>query len=123
MSPHLQVWRWHITMATSILHRASIFALYLGLLLLAGWLVALAAGPDASATYEGVVGSLLGRIVLFGISVMLFFNMAYNVRQAFWDLGYGFELKTAEATAWASIAFGIVAAIALWAGLAIRGVL
>lgn len=123
MSPHLQVWRWHITMATSILHRASIFALYLGLLLLAGWLVALAAGPDASATYEGVVGSLLGRLVLFGISVMLFFNMAYNVRQAFWDLGYGFELKTAEATAWASIAFGIVAAVALWAGLAIRGVL
>lgn len=123
MSPHLQVWRWHITMATSILHRASIFALYLGLLLLAGWLVALAAGPDASATYEGVVGSLLGRLVLFGISVMLFFNMAYNVRQAFWDLGYGFELKTAEATAWASIAFGIVAAVALWVGLAIRGVL
>lgn len=123
MSPHLQVWRWHITMATSILHRASIFALYLGLLLLAGWLVALAAGPDASATYEGVVGSLLGRLVLFVISVMLFFNMAYNVRQAFWDLGYGFELKTAEATAWASIAFGIVAAVALWAGLAIRGVL
>lgn len=123
MSPHLQVWRWHITMATSILHRASIFALYLGLLLLAGWLVAFAAGPDASATYEGVVGSLLGRLVLFGISVMLFFNMAYNVRQAFWDLGYGFELKTAEATAWASIAFGIVAAVALWAGLAIRGVL
>ena len=123
MSPHLQVWRWHITMAASILHRASIFALYLGLLLLAGWLVALAAGPDASAAYEGVVGSPLGRLVLFGISVMLFFNMAYNVRQAFWDLGYGFELKTAEATAWASIAFGIVAAVALWAGLAIRGVL
>lgn len=123
MSPHLQVWRWHITMATSILHRASIFALYLGLLLLAGWLVALAAGPDASAAYEGVVGSLLGRLVLFGISVMLFFNVAYNVRQAFWDLGYGFELKTAEATAWASIAFGVVAAVALWAGLAIRGVL
>lgn len=123
MSPHLQVWRWHITMATSILHRASIFALYLGLLLLAGWLVALAAGPEASDAYEAVMSSPLGLVVLFGISVMLFFNMAYNVRQAFWDLGYGFQIKTAEATAWASIAFGIVAAVALWAGLAIRGVL
>ena len=123
MSPHLQVWRWHITMATSILHRASIFALYLGLLLLAGWLAALAAGPDMSAAYAGVMGSPLGLLVLFGISVMLFFNLAYNVRQAFWDLGYGFQIKTAEATAWASIAFGIVAAVAFWAGLAIRGVL
>ncbi|MBU1374531.1 MAG: succinate dehydrogenase, cytochrome b556 subunit [Alphaproteobacteria bacterium] len=123
MSPHLQVWRWHITMATSILHRASIFALYLGLLLLAGWLVALAAGAEASDAYSAVIGSPLGLLVLFGISVMLFFNMAYNIRQAFWDLGHGFELKTAEATAWASIAFGIVAAVALWAGLAVRGVL
>ena len=123
MSPHLQVWRWHITMATSILHRASIFALYLGLLLLAGWLVALAAGADASDGYAAVIGSPLGLLVLFGITVMLFFNLAYNVRQAFWDLGHGFQLKTAEATAWATIAFGIVAAVALWAGLAIRGVL
>lgn len=123
MSPHLQVWRWHITMATSILHRASIFALYLGLLLLAGWLVALSAGRDASVAYAAAMGSPLGLLVLFGITVMLFFNMAYNVRQAFWDLGYGFEIKTAEATGWATIAFGIVAAVTFWAGLAIRGVL
>ncbi|ODT84535.1 succinate dehydrogenase, cytochrome b556 subunit [Phenylobacterium sp. SCN 70-31] len=123
MSPHLQIWRWHITMATSILHRASIFALYLGLLLLAGWLVALAAGPDASATYEAVVGSPLGLLVLFGITVMVFFNLAYNVRQAFWDLGHGFQIKTAEATAWAAIAFGIAAAIAFWAGLVMLGAL
>jgi len=123
MSPHLQIWRWHITMATSILHRASIFALYLGLLLLAGWLVALAAGPESSACYEGVMSSPLGLLVLFGITVMLFFNVAYNVRQAFWDLGHGFQLKTAEASAWACIAFGVVAAVAFWAGLAIRGVL
>jgi succinate dehydrogenase / fumarate reductase cytochrome b subunit len=123
MSPHLQVWRWHVTMAASILHRASIFALYLGLLLLAGWLAALAAGPDSSATYAQVMGSPLGLIVLFGVTVMLFFNLAYNIRQAFWDLGHGFQLKTAEATAWACIAFGIVAAVAFWIGLVIRGVL
>lgn len=123
MSPHLMIWRWHITMATSILHRASIFALYLGLLLLVGWLAALAAGPDASDAYAGVMGSPLGLLVLFGITVILFFNVAYNVRQAFWDMGHGFQLKTAEATSWACIAFGIVAAVAFWAGLLGRGVL
>lgn len=123
MSPHLQVWRWHITMATSILHRASIFALYLGLLLLAGWLVALASGPEASDCFETCARSPLGLLVLFGITVMLFFNMAYNVRQAFWDMGLGFKVKVAEATGWATIVFGVVAAVALWAGLAIRGVL
>lgn len=123
LSPHLLQWRWHVTMATSILHRASIFALYLGLLLLAGWLVALAAGADASASYAAVVGSPLGLLVLFGITVMLFFNIAYNIRQAFWDLGYGFQIKTAEASAWTCIAFGIVAGVAFWAGLLSRGVI
>ena len=123
MSPHLQVWRWHITMATSILHRASVFALYLALLLLAGWLVALASGPDAKACYGWVLTSPLGLLVLFGITVMLFFNMAYNLRQAFWDMGLGFSLKVAEATGWAAIVFGVVAATALWAGLLFRGVL
>lgn len=123
MSPHLQVWRWHITMATSILHRASIFALYLGLLLLAGWIAALAAGPETYASYAGCLGSPLGLLVLFGITVMVFFNLAYNVRQAFWDMGKGFELQTANATSLATIVFGVVAAAALWAGLLMRGVL
>lgn len=110
-------------MAVSILHRASIFALYLALLLLVGWLIALASGPEASAAYGTCLGSPLGLVVLFGITVMLFFNLAYNLRQAFWDLGYGFKIQTAEATGWATICFGVVAALALWAGLFYRGVL
>ncbi|MDG2521382.1 succinate dehydrogenase, cytochrome b556 subunit [Caulobacter segnis] len=114
MSPHLQVWRWHVTMACSILHRGSIFALYLGAILLAGWAVALASGPDHYACYTEVVGSPLGKLVLFGITVMLFFNLAYNVRQAFWDLGYGFTPKTADMTGVIAIAFGVVAAVVVW---------
>lgn len=121
LSPHLQVWRWHITMACSILHRASVFALYLGLLLLAGWAVALAAGPDAYDAYAAVLGSPLGLVVLFGITVMVFFNLAYNIRQTFWDLGYGFTPKVADASGLACIAFGLVAAIALWAALCCIG--
>jgi succinate dehydrogenase / fumarate reductase flavoprotein subunit len=69
LSPHLQVWRWHITMACSILHRATVFALYVGVLLLAGWAVALASGPDAYACYTGLLGSFLGKLVLFGLTV------------------------------------------------------
>ena len=85
------LWRWHITMATSIFHRASIFGLYLSALLLAGWLLALAGGPQSYDAYTGVLGSSLGLLVLFALSVMLFFNLAYNVRQAFWDMGKGYE--------------------------------
>jgi succinate dehydrogenase / fumarate reductase cytochrome b subunit len=122
LSPHLQVWRWHITMACSILHRVSIFAIYFGLLLLAGWTLSLAAGPQAYLTYGAVVGSPLGLLILFGITVMLFYNLAYNIRQAFWDMGKGFALKTADATGLACIVFGVVAAIVVWASLILSGV-
>lgn len=110
-------------MACSILHRASIFALYLALLLFAGWALSLAAGPEAYLGYAALLSSLLGKIVLFGLTVALFFNLAYNVRQAFWDMGKGFLPKVADATGAACVAFAVVAATVLWAGLALSGAL
>src|SRR6188474_782308 len=47
LSPHLQVYRWTWTMAMSVFHRVTGTGLYFGIALLAIWLVALAAGPDA----------------------------------------------------------------------------
>jgi succinate dehydrogenase / fumarate reductase cytochrome b subunit len=114
MSPHLQVWRWHITMACSILHRACIMGLYVGVLLLAGWALSLALGPDAYAVYVGLLGSVVGKLVMIGLTFALFFNIAYTIRQSFWDAGVGFALKTADLTGAAAIAFAVVATIVTW---------
>ncbi|MGH6996717.1 MAG: succinate dehydrogenase, cytochrome b556 subunit [Phenylobacterium sp.] len=131
LSPHLMtggigsplLWRWHITMATSIFHRASIFGLYLSALLLAGWLLALAGGPQSYAAYTGALSSPLGLLVLFALTFTLFFNLAYNVRQAFWDMGKGFKLAEANAGSIAIIAFAVATTLAFWAALLILGVL
>ncbi len=115
MSPHLQVWRWHVTMTTSILHRATGVALYGGAFVLAGWAMALAAGPDAYGDYMALLGSPLGKLALFGLTVALFYHLANGVRHLIWDSGRGLEVKTADASGWFVILFGLGAAIAVWA--------
>ena len=60
MSPHLSVWRWHITMATSIAHRATGVALYLGALIAAAWAIALAKGPTDYARFKALLASPIG---------------------------------------------------------------
>ena len=57
----MQVWRWHLTMLTSILHRASGLGLYGGALIAAGWAVALAQGPETYGWYKALLGSLPGN--------------------------------------------------------------
>jgi succinate dehydrogenase / fumarate reductase cytochrome b subunit len=114
MSPHLQVWRWHVTMATSILHRATGIALYGGALIVAGWAMALATGPDAFDAYKGLLGSPIGLLVLFGLTVSLFYHLANGIRHLFWDTGRGLDPKTADMSGWAAIVFGVVAAVLIW---------
>ncbi len=114
LSPHLQVWRWHVTMAASILTRATGVALYGGLLIVALGLLTLATGPEAYAEYLGLMGSWLGRLMLFGIVFSIFYHMAAGVRHLVWDSGHGFEPRTAKMSAIAAMAFGLVAAVVVF---------
>ena len=123
ISPHLQVWRWHVTMFASIAHRATGIALYVGALILAAWAVSLAAGPDVYAGFKGLLGSPLGKLVLFGLTVSAFYHLASGVRHLVWDTGRGLEPKKADAACIASIAFGIVAAVLLWIVAGLMGAL
>jgi succinate dehydrogenase / fumarate reductase cytochrome b subunit len=114
LSPHLQVWRWHITMATSIAHRATGVALYVGALIAAAWAICLAAGPDAYAGFKAVMGSPIGLLVMFGLTVSFFYHLANGIRHLVWDTGHGFDLKSANASAVFVFAFTAAATIAIW---------
>ena len=114
LSPHLGVWRWHVTMLGSILHRACLMGLYAGALLLVGWAVALASGSEVYGGFIGVMGSLPGKLVLFGLTFALFFLVASNLRHLMWDTGRGFAPKTADMITIAGIAFALVATAVVW---------
>ena len=91
--------------SASIATRATGVALYVGVLIIAGWALALASGPDAYAAYAGLLGSPLGLVVLFGLTVSIFYHLAAGLRHLVWDSGRGFLPRTANATAWG--AFGV----------------
>lgn len=114
LSPHLQVWRWHITMLCSILHRATGVALYGGALILAAWAVSLAAGPEAYDLYMKVMGSWLGRLVMLGLSASAFYHLASGVRHLVWDTGHGLDIKSANSASLLSLIFTVAATVAAW---------
>jgi succinate dehydrogenase / fumarate reductase cytochrome b subunit len=114
LSPHLQIYRWYFTMALSIAHRASGVALTAGLVLLAAWLVALASGPEAFAVVHGLAGSVLGRLVLLGLTLVLFYHGANGVRHLVWDMGYGLDPAAARRSGMVTLAVAAAATAATW---------
>ena len=122
LSPHLQIYRWPITMAASITHRATGMALAAGTLFLSWWLIAAASGPDAYAVFAQAAANPLGQIVLFGFLWSLSFHLLNGIRHLAWDVGYGFKVPTAKLTA-ALVYAGslLLAAGAFILGVMVRG--
>jgi succinate dehydrogenase / fumarate reductase cytochrome b subunit len=122
ISPHLQTYRWTLTMAMSIVHRATGVALYAGTILLAWWLMATASGPTAYATLQGFASSILGRLILLGYTWALIHHLLSGLRHLIWDLGYGYGPAEREWLTRAALIGGIVLTIVLWvAGYAAGG--
>lgn len=120
LSPHLQIYRWPITMALSIAHRATGIALAAGSIMLVWWLVALAEGPEDFAIAQSFIGSWFGFLLLLGWTASLFFHLANGIRHLFWDAGYGFDIKTTTTSSWAVIAASAaLTLIAFIAGIAV----
>ncbi|MER2534263.1 MAG: succinate dehydrogenase, cytochrome b556 subunit [Rhizobiaceae bacterium] len=116
LSPHLTVYRWPITMTMSILHRISGGALYVGTLLVAWWLIALATSADSFGLADAVLTSWFGLLVLFGFTWALMVHLLGGVRHLVWDTGAGLEKTTASSLAWATLVGSVVLTILVWAG-------
>jgi succinate dehydrogenase / fumarate reductase, cytochrome b subunit len=121
LSPHLQVWRWHVTMLSSILHRITGSASVAGLILVVIWLLALALGRETYTLFVSLAASPLGLLVWFGLTLTGLVHLMGGVRHLIWDTGAGFTPKKADAlAAWTMIA-GIVLTLIYWAALFVCG--
>ncbi len=115
ISPHLQIYKPMLTMVMSILHRVTGAALYFGMLVIAWWLIAAASGPNAYANVEWFIGSLIGRVVLFGFTWALIHHALGGVRHLIWDTLRGFEPADREFLTLASLIGSIALTFIIWA--------
>jgi len=101
-------------MATSIVHRITGVANTVGTIFLVWWLVAAASGPETYATFQTVAGSYAGLLVLFGYTWSLLYHLINGLRHLGWDLGYGFDNKTAERSSLVVFLLSGLATLAVW---------
>ena len=124
LSPHMQIYRWPLPMAMSILHRITGAGLYVGTLLMAWWLIAAGSGPNAYATFAAFIGSFFGRLILFGYTWALVHHALGGVRHLIWDTGRGFEVHEREWLSLATAVGSVTLTLLLWVigYLTMRGV-
>jgi succinate dehydrogenase / fumarate reductase cytochrome b subunit len=113
LSPHLSIYRPMLTMMMSIVHRITGVALYIGTLLLAWWLTA-AASPSGYGKVQWFMGTLVGRLILFGYTWALLHHMLGGIRHLIWDTGRGFGPTEREWLTLASLVSSIVLTVILW---------
>lgn len=108
-------YRPQLTSMMSISHRISGVLLAGGALLLAAWLLAVAAGPDAYAGFAAFAATLAGRLVAGGLVVAIVYHLLNGIRHLAWDLGIGLDIPKAYASGWAVVAATVVlSALLCW---------
>ena len=114
LSPHLQIYRWHISSLLSITHRISGVINLLALSLIFFWLLVLSFGESNYESFLSTMNSFFGKFILIGFTWSTCFHILSGIRHLAWDLGHGFEIKTANISGIIVIISSLVLTIIFW---------
>ena len=114
VSPHLQIYRWHISSLLSIIHRISGVINLLALILIFFWLLSLSFGESNYELFLLIINSFFGKFILIGFTWSMCFHILSGIRHLAWDLGYGFEIKTANISGIIVVIFSLALTIIFW---------
>jgi succinate dehydrogenase / fumarate reductase cytochrome b subunit len=112
LSPHLQIYRWHVPMLTSILTRVTGNALIAGVLLAVWWLLAAATSPGYFAFVNGIATSWFGDLVFTASLWAVWYHYLAGLRHLYYDAGKGLDIPTAEKLGWACLIGSVVLTVA-----------
>ena len=98
LSPHLQIYRWHLSMILSIAHRIIGVVNSIAIILICLWTVSLLFGEENYEIIKILFQSLFGKLLITSLSWSFSFHILSEIRHLIWDLGYGFDLKISKIT-------------------------
>ncbi|MDB9760570.1 succinate dehydrogenase, cytochrome b556 subunit [Pelagibacteraceae bacterium] len=98
LSPHLQIYRWHLSMILSITHRIIGLVNSVAIVLICLWTISLLLGEENYEIIKILFQSFFGKLLIISLSWSFSFHILSEIRHLIWDLGYGFDLKISKIT-------------------------
>jgi succinate dehydrogenase / fumarate reductase cytochrome b subunit len=98
LSPHIQIYRWHISSLVSISHRITGIINIIAITLICLWASLLILGENNYEMINLFLNSLVGKFIILGITWSFSFQILSETRHLVMDFGYGFELNTTKIT-------------------------
>ena len=98
LSPHIQIYNWHISSLISISHRITGIINIIIVTLICFWVALLLLGNANYELIQKFFETYFGKFLIVGTVWSFSFQILSEIRHIFWDLGYGFELKTSNIT-------------------------
>jgi len=98
LSPHLQIYRWHLSMILSITHRIIGVVNSVVMILICLWTISLLFGEENYEIIKILFQSFFGKLLIISLSWSFSFHILSEIRHLIWDLGYGFDLKVSRIT-------------------------
>ena len=114
ISPHLQIYRWHISSLLSITHRIAGVINLLTLIIMFFWILIFNFSENNYELFLLAINSFFGKFILIGFTWSMCFHICSGIRHLAWDMGYGFEIKTANISGVLVILSSLVATIIFW---------
>jgi len=114
LSPHIQIYKWHISSLVSIVTRITGIINILVITLICFWFAILLFGESSYEIIQLFFKSFLGKFIAIGITWSFSFQVLSEIRHLIMDLGYGFELKTTNVTGMIVIIFSFIFTILIY---------
>jgi succinate dehydrogenase / fumarate reductase cytochrome b subunit len=114
LSPHLQIYRWHLSMILSITHRIIGVVNSVAVILICLWTISFLFGEENYEIIKIIFQSFFGKFLIISLSWSFSFHMLSEIRHLIWDLGYGFDLKISKITGVITIIGSLVLTILIY---------